>query len=173
MDSVRVDQIVADEISNLGNRDPLQLLFLRPSTLENRLSPTLFLDWIFSAGAICLVQALNLHSSCLSLVWPVSPLPQTGMEKYEASPHGLIQTVRNGLPQLTWSTFLAVLVFSCIATRVITGLQCRHHEHDPTEPRTARLAPYWAPWIGHGLSFIWDHVKLLSGIRLVIHLQDF
>ena len=85
------------------------------------------------------------------------------MAKYE-SPHGLIQSARDGLSELTWTTCLAVLVFTCIATRLISGLQSRR-ESASAEPRASRLAPYWFPWIGHGLSFVWDHVSLFESLR--------
>lgn len=87
------------------------------------------------------------------------------METFETSPHGLIQAARDGLSEMTWTTFLAVLVFSCIATRVISGLQGRQREQDSNEPRTSRLAPYWFPWFGHGFSFIWNHVSLFETLR--------
>ncbi|KAJ6171587.1 hypothetical protein N7470_000654 [Penicillium chermesinum] len=86
------------------------------------------------------------------------------MDVYESSSGSLIQTVRDGMPALTWTTFLAVLVFSCVATRVITGLQS-HQRTSGTEARRAQLAPYWIPWIGHGASFLWDHVSFFESLR--------
>lgn len=90
------------------------------------------------------------------------------MAIHELSAQGLIQTARDGLSELTWTTTLAVIVFSCIATRIISGLQSRQRVHDPTEPRTSRLAPYWFPWVGHGISFLWDHLGLLGSLRFVL-----
>ncbi|KAJ5105182.1 hypothetical protein NUU61_002529 [Penicillium alfredii] len=87
------------------------------------------------------------------------------MERYETSTHGLVQAVHDGTSELIWPMFLAVVVLSCIATRLITGLQSSQHEQDPTEPRTARLAPYWFPWMGHGVSFLWNHVNLFTRLR--------
>ncbi|KAJ5126183.1 hypothetical protein N7526_008360 [Penicillium atrosanguineum] len=87
------------------------------------------------------------------------------MERHTTSTSHLIQTVRNGLSEMTWTTFFAVLVFSCIATRVISGLQSRQREYDPKEPRTSRLAPYWFPWIGHGFQIVWNHLGLFESLR--------
>ncbi|KAJ5090374.1 hypothetical protein N7532_009058 [Penicillium argentinense] len=87
------------------------------------------------------------------------------MEKYETPTNGLIQMVRDGLPEMTWMTFFAVLAFSCIATRIISGLQGRQQTRDPSEPRASRLAPYWFPWLGHSLSFTWNHASLFQGLR--------
>ncbi|KAJ6104988.1 hypothetical protein N7486_003677 [Penicillium sp. IBT 16267x] len=79
--------------------------------------------------------------------------------------HDLIQAMRDVLSELTWSKCLAGLIFSCIVTRVITGLQSSQRKSDPTAARTTRLAPYWFPWLGHGPSFLWDHVGLLESLR--------
>lgn len=89
------------------------------------------------------------------------------MEVYEQSGRGQIQTARDSLSELTWTTCLAVLIFSCIATRLITGLQSRQRDQDPSELQTVRLAPYWFPWIGHGFSFLWNHVSFFEAVRLV------
>lgn len=83
---------------------------------------------------------------------------------YRLMSHGWIQTMRDVLYGLTWSKCLAVLVFSCILTRVITGLRSQR-KSDPTEARTPRLAPYWFPWLGHGPLFLWNHVGLLASLR--------
>lgn len=95
--------------------------------------------------------------------------PITRMAPYNISMHGLIQAARDGLSELTWTTIVALFIFSCIATRLISGLQSRQRVDDPAEPRTSRLAPYWLPWIGHGISFLWDHVGLLGSLRFVSH----
>jgi len=77
---------------------------------------------------------------------------------------GLIQTMQDVWFELTWSKCLAVVIFSCILTRVITGLRSQR-KSDPTEVRTPRLAPYWFPWLGHGPFFLWNHVGLLQSLR--------
>ncbi|KAJ5657256.1 uncharacterized protein N7484_000905 [Penicillium longicatenatum] len=77
--------------------------------------------------------------------------------------HGLM-TIRDVFSQLTWLKCLAVLIFSCIVTRVITGLRSQRNS-DSTEARTPRVAPYWFPRFGHGPSFLWDHVGLLESLR--------
>ena len=86
------------------------------------------------------------------------------MGSYELLPEKLIQTVRDSLTELTWKTLLIFLVFSCIATRLVTGLQSRQRNQDPW---TVRLAPYWIPWVGHGFSFLWNHVGLVEASRWV------
>ncbi|KAJ5889221.1 hypothetical protein N7504_010031 [Penicillium tannophilum] len=85
------------------------------------------------------------------------------MEYRRMSP-GLIQTMQDVWSELTWSRCLAVLIFSCILTRVITGLRSQRRS-DPTEARTPRLAPYWFPRLGHGPFFLWNHVALLESLR--------
>lgn len=89
------------------------------------------------------------------------------MATYDISAHGAIQAARDGLSELTWTTIFAVFIFSCIATRVISGLQSRQRVNDPAETRTSRLAPYWFPWVGHGISFLWDHMGLIGSFRFV------
>lgn len=93
-------------------------------------------------------------------------LQRANMEVYEPSSNSLIQTVRDGASNLTWVTLLAMLVFSCVATRVITGFQS-HQRASGSETRTARLAPYWLPWMGHGIQFLWNHVSFLESLRFV------
>ncbi|KAJ5638278.1 hypothetical protein N7490_008157 [Penicillium lividum] len=78
--------------------------------------------------------------------------------------HEFTQSVRGVLSELSLIKCFAVLIFACIATRVITGLQSNQRKPDPTG-RTPRLAPYWFPWYGHGPSFLWDHVGLLESLR--------
>ncbi|KAJ5888832.1 hypothetical protein N7495_008873 [Penicillium taxi] len=75
----------------------------------------------------------------------------------------LIQTTRDGLLQITWVTFLAVLIISCITTRVITAIQSRETGRDKLQ--RARLAPYWFPWIGHGFSLLWNQVSFFESLR--------
>lgn len=95
------------------------------------------------------------------------------MEEYASPPSSpsssdLAQTVRNSydhLPELTWRTFIAVIVFSCIATRIITGLQSRRRKPSNEEPQSVKIVPYWLPWIGHGLSLTWDHVTSVCKAR--------
>ncbi|KAJ5560593.1 hypothetical protein N7513_002992 [Penicillium frequentans] len=84
--------------------------------------------------------------------------------EYRRISHGLIQSMQDVLSELTWSKCLAVLIFSCILTRVITGLRSQRRS-DPTEARTPRLAPYWFPRFGHGPFFLWNHVALLESLR--------
>ncbi|KAJ5414410.1 hypothetical protein N7509_001037 [Penicillium cosmopolitanum] len=77
----------------------------------------------------------------------------------------LIQTVKYSLPKVTWINFFAILAFSCIATRIISGFRSRQRVQDPAEPRTSRLAPYWFPWFGHSPFFAWNHASLFESLR--------
>lgn len=79
----------------------------------------------------------------------------------------LIQTVKYSLPEVTWINFFAILAFSCIATRIVSGFRSRQRVQDPAEPQTARLAPYWFPWFGHSPFFAWNHASLFNSLRLV------
>lgn len=82
-------------------------------------------------------------------------------------PDGLIQAIQDGLANATWKTVVvAFLVILCIATRIITGLQSSHGVKDAGETRPVRMAPYWFPWLGHGLSFAWDHASCIKKARL-------
>jgi hypothetical protein len=87
--------------------------------------------------------------------------------EYETSPNGLLQSARNGLPHVNvnWPTFFAVVVFACITTRFVSGLQSQRRDQDPSKPRAVLLAPYWFPWIGHGFSFLWNHVNFFMKTR--------
>ncbi|KAJ6127436.1 hypothetical protein N7523_003048 [Penicillium sp. IBT 18751x] len=87
------------------------------------------------------------------------------MERHTTSTSILVQTIRDCLSGMTWTAFLGVLVFSCIATRVISGLQSRQREFDLNAPRTSRLAPYWFPWLGHGFQIVWNHLGLFKSLR--------
>lgn len=94
--------------------------------------------------------------------------PIVAMEHFKSSPHRMIQAARDELTELTWTTCLAVFVFTCVATRVISGLQSRQREQESNGPRISRLAPYWFPWFGHGFSFLWNHVNLFTALRYVL-----
>lgn len=88
------------------------------------------------------------------------------MERYETL--SLVQAIREKYFGVNWSTVFAIVVFVCITTRIISGLQSRR-ERDPSKPQTVRLAPYWFPWIGHGPAFLWNHVTFFTRTRLVLH----
>ena len=77
--------------------------------------------------------------------------------------------IRYALSSATWMA-IAVVVFSVsIVTRIITGFQSGSGAvGNAEEPRVVRMTPYWFPWLGHSLSFAWDHVKCIQGARLVV-----
>ncbi|EAW08003.1 cytochrome P450 [Aspergillus clavatus NRRL 1] len=72
----------------------------------------------------------------------------------------LLQSLLSNDPrELIWPTLLAIIVFSCLATRIITGFQSWPEKGAGAGlPRLIRTVPYWVPWLGHGISFGWDHV---------------
>ncbi|KAJ5164668.1 uncharacterized protein N7500_006498 [Penicillium coprophilum] len=84
------------------------------------------------------------------------------MEKHEAL--SLIQALREKYFSINWSTVFAVVVFICITTRILSGLQSRR-ERDPSNIQTVRQAPYWFPWIGHGPALLWNHVPFFTRTR--------
>ncbi|CAG8906923.1 unnamed protein product [Penicillium egyptiacum] len=83
------------------------------------------------------------------------------MERYEAL--SLIQAARERYFSINWSTAFAVVVFVCITTRIISGLQSRRDRDSKSQ--TVRVAPYWFPWIGHGPAFLWNHVTFFTKTR--------
>ncbi|KAL5360195.1 cytochrome P450 [Aspergillus floccosus] len=87
------------------------------------------------------------------------------MGEYEITKDVLIQTARNNLTALGWTALCAVVLI-CISTRVITGLQSRPDESSKiSDGRPVRTVAHWVPWLGHGISFVWDHVALIEKAR--------
>ncbi|KAE8348107.1 cytochrome P450 [Aspergillus coremiiformis] len=86
------------------------------------------------------------------------------MSKFELSPDGLIQTIRSSSSELVWPLLGATLVFCCIATRIISGIQSRVGDQ-PGQSQSIRTVPYWFPWLGHSISFMWNHVKFTEKAR--------
>ncbi|PLB37253.1 cytochrome P450 [Aspergillus candidus] len=84
----------------------------------------------------------------------------------ESSPEsGLLSHLQNNLSELGWPGLLAILVGSCIVTRILTGIWSNGPKVEEGQPRRVRTTPYWFPWLGHGLSFVWNHVRLLTKAR--------
>ena len=76
--------------------------------------------------------------------------------------------IQYGLSSTTWTVIAAVFIAVGIVTRTITGFQSRSGAVIDTEaPRSARMTPYWFPWLGHSLSFTWDHAKCIQRSMLV------
>lgn len=87
------------------------------------------------------------------------------MEKY--APDGVLQSLWAGFSDWTWTTLIAILISTFVATRIVTGLQNRPDQSDSEEPQSVRILPYWFPWIGHGFSFAWDYLGYIQKTRLV------
>ncbi|OKL58765.1 hypothetical protein UA08_05865 [Talaromyces atroroseus] len=85
------------------------------------------------------------------------------MEKefYVSLPHNVIQFVKDNAEDYSLFILLAILVFSCLSTRTITGLQSKPQESGGGEPHRVRKLPYWIPILGHALSYLWDHRDFL------------
>ncbi|OJK03285.1 hypothetical protein ASPACDRAFT_50635 [Aspergillus aculeatus ATCC 16872] len=84
----------------------------------------------------------------------------------KVTPGGLIRLALDGFNSVGWPTWVALLVSVCVATRLISGLQSRLGSGTEAGPtRSVRMVPYWLPWIGHGISFARDHVKLIGNAR--------
>lgn len=93
------------------------------------------------------------------------------MTSYFSLIYGLIQAVKDVLLAVPWTDVTAVLALSCIATRVVTGLQSRSATTDIGESRPIRMTPYWIPWIGHSLSFALDNEGFIQKARFVTHVS--
>ncbi|RAL10746.1 putative RNA12 protein [Aspergillus homomorphus CBS 101889] len=82
----------------------------------------------------------------------------------------LLQLARDAFNSVGWATWVALLVSICVATRLVSGLQSRLGSGTEAGlTRSVRMVPYWLPWIGHGLSFARDHVKLIRDARESMH----
>ncbi|KAE8146134.1 cytochrome P450 [Aspergillus avenaceus] len=60
---------------------------------------------------------------------------------------------------------ITIVLFLCIATRIITGVQSRPGTSKTEQPQSVKIVPYWLPWLGHSLSFIRDHVNFTKNAR--------
>ncbi|EED15004.1 cytochrome P450, putative [Talaromyces stipitatus ATCC 10500] len=79
-----------------------------------------------------------------------------------APPHNLIQTAKENAEQYSLFVLVAILIFSVLSTRTITGLQSQsHHDSVDGEPRRVRKLPYWVPGLGHVFSYSWRHRDFL------------
>ncbi|KAB8214357.1 cytochrome P450 [Aspergillus novoparasiticus] len=86
------------------------------------------------------------------------------MSKDGLSPDGPIQNAWSGSSELVWPLLATVLVLCCIATRIISGFQSRV-DSKTEQPQSVKTLPYWFPWLGHSLSFIWDHISFTEKTR--------
>lgn len=91
---------------------------------------------------------------------------------FSSSLPDLIQNVRENydyLPELTtWKAFLCVILFLCIATRLLTGLRSRRRNTNSEVPWRVKIAPYYLPWIGHVFSLARDHLNCVIWARFVL-----
>lgn len=93
------------------------------------------------------------------------------MEEYVSSSDNLIQIIWDGCAEWAWTICIAVLISSFVATRVITGFQNRPSQRGSEKPHTARMVPYWFPWIGHGFSILWNYLGYVEWARLATTLK--
>jgi hypothetical protein len=84
------------------------------------------------------------------------------------APNGLIQSLRDGFSDWTWTTLAVLVISTFAATRIVTGLQSRPVQSESGEPQAVRLVPYWFPWIGHGFSLAWDYLSYVEKTRFEI-----
>lgn len=130
----------------------------------------IFNNWIYSSLRLYLITGYILvcvktyHLEWL-LFWINIESRKPVMDGYGT--HGLVQTVRETFFGISWSTVFGVLIFICITTRIVSGLQSGRKQ-DSSKPQTVRLAPYWFPWIGHGPAFLWNHVSFFKRTRFVL-----
>ncbi|OJJ44166.1 hypothetical protein ASPZODRAFT_161257 [Penicilliopsis zonata CBS 506.65] len=78
---------------------------------------------------------------------------QNKIAKYEDEGSGLEKTA------------VAVVVFSCIATRILSGLQSRSttvQTGNNDDTRNVSVAPYWIPWVGHAPFVAWNPLYFIS-----------
>ncbi|KAH8704241.1 putative cytochrome P450 [Talaromyces proteolyticus] len=83
-------------------------------------------------------------------------------------PHLVIQLVKDTAAQYSLYVLLAVLLFSCLANRVITGLQSQPYASTEGEAHRVRKLAYWVPGLGHAFSFVWSHrAFLLKAVKTI------
>jgi hypothetical protein len=92
------------------------------------------------------------------------------METYVSLPKSAVQVLKDISPALTWQTLIAVLIFSCLATRIITGLRSWPKKVPEGEPHPVRKLPYWIPFIGHSLSYLSDQRNFVAKAGSVVSL---
>ncbi|PCG92677.1 Cytochrome P450 [Penicillium occitanis (nom. inval.)] len=84
------------------------------------------------------------------------------MDAQPPPPHTLIQTVKENAEEYSLFILVAILIFSILSTRTITGLQSQSHADSADgEPRRVRKLPYWVPGLGHAFSYSWRHRHFL------------
>jgi hypothetical protein len=91
------------------------------------------------------------------------------MEKgfYISLPHTVVQFVKDNAEEYSLFILLAVLLFSCLSTRTITGLQSKSQASADDEPHRVRKLPYWIPVLGHAPSYLWSHRDFLLKAQYV------
>ena len=94
------------------------------------------------------------------------------MDSPPSPPHTLIQTVKENAEQYSLFILIAILIFSILSTRTITGLQSQTYaDFTDGEPRRVRKLPYWIPGIGHAFSYAWRHRDFLLDAQYVFLLS--
>lgn len=83
-------------------------------------------------------------------------------------PHLVVQSMKDIAEQYSLIILLAILFFSCLSTRTITGLQSKSPAVTEDEPRRVRKLPYWIPGLGHAFSYSWSHRGFLLTAQYVI-----
>ncbi|KAF9887662.1 hypothetical protein FE257_009755 [Aspergillus nanangensis] len=86
------------------------------------------------------------------------------MGKYTITSDALFQSAQSNVNELAWTIVLAILVL-CTVTRIVTNLQSRADSTTNAEPRSVKTVAYWVPWVGHGSSFLWNHINLIGKAR--------
>ncbi|PWY65313.1 cytochrome P450 [Aspergillus heteromorphus CBS 117.55] len=103
-------------------------------------------------------QELQLLGSLPKQPWELADRIRWLLQKVSSS--------QDKVSRLGWPGMIALLVFVCVATRLITGFQSRaRRAPDGGQPRPVRTVPYWIPWLGHGPAFAWNHVNLIQKAR--------
>jgi hypothetical protein len=93
------------------------------------------------------------------------------MENHKLTPGSLLQLSMDDVREWMWPTLLAIFLFSCLATRIITALKSWPDKRtDAGRPRLVRVVPYWIPWLGHSVPFGWDHIDFVRRARFVLTL---
>lgn len=93
------------------------------------------------------------------------------MENHNLIPSSLLPLIMDDVREWIWPILLAILLSSCLATRIITGLKSWPDKRiDARLPRSVRVVPYWLPWLGHSIPFGWDHIDFVRRARFVLML---
>lgn len=60
---------------------------------------------------------------------------------------------------------LAIVVLTCLITRIRTGFQNKRQSVSNPEPKEIAVLPYWIPWFGHAIPVVTRFQSFLADAR--------